>query len=58
MVLDEVLAGRTTKEIASRLRTSESTVKAALQRLFRKTGVRSRTQLIGVILESRHLPVG
>lgn len=58
MVLDEVLAGRTTKEIASRLRTSESTVKAALQRLFRKTGVRSRTQLIGVILESRQLPVG
>ncbi len=50
-VLRFVLDGLSNKEIAANLRISESYVKALLQRLFKKTGVRTRAQLVRVALE-------
>lgn len=50
-VLGGILEGLTNKEIGQRVRISESAVKAALQLLFDKTGVRTRTQLVRVALE-------
>ena len=47
-----LLEGLANKEIASELRISESAVKAALQQLFAKTGVRTRSQLVRLSLES------
>jgi len=39
------------KEIAARLSLSEASVKSALQQLFAKTGVRTRSQLVRVALQ-------
>jgi DNA-binding NarL/FixJ family response regulator len=50
-VLRFVLEGLSNKEIAWRLQISESYVKAILQGLFEKTGVRTRGQLVRVVLE-------
>jgi DNA-binding NarL/FixJ family response regulator len=50
-VLRGVFDGLANKEIASRLRVSESSVKAVLQQLFDKTGVRTRSQLVRMVLE-------
>ena len=50
-VLRAVLEGLANKEIAARLNVSESSVKATLQQLFSKTGVRTRGQLVRVALE-------
>lgn len=50
-VLRGVFEGLTNKEIAARLSISESTVKAGLQQLFQKTGVRTRSQLVRIALE-------
>jgi len=50
-VLHGVLEGLANKEIAARLAISESSVKAALQQLFHKTGVRTRSQLVRIALE-------
>ena len=50
-VLREVFEGNQNKVIASKLQVSESAVKAILQQLFDKTGVRSRTQLLRLALE-------
>jgi DNA-binding NarL/FixJ family response regulator len=50
-VLRFVLEGLSNKEIAWRLQISESYVKAILQALFQKTGVRTRAQLVRVALE-------
>jgi len=50
-VLRFVLEGLSNKEIAWRLQISESYVKAILQSLFSKTGVRTRGQLVRVALE-------
>lgn len=50
-VLHGVFEGRSNKEIAAALAISESSVKAALQQLFNKTGVRTRSQLVRVALE-------
>jgi two-component system, NarL family, nitrate/nitrite response regulator NarL len=50
-VLRFVLEGLSNKEIAWRLGISESYVKAILQGLFQKTGVRTRGQLVRVALE-------
>lgn len=50
-VLSFVFQGLANKQIADRLRISESSVKAALQQLFDKTGVRTRSQLVRVALE-------
>jgi DNA-binding NarL/FixJ family response regulator len=50
-VLKAVFEGLSNKEIAGTLQTSESTVKAVLQQLFDKTGVRTRGQLVRIALE-------
>ena len=50
-VLKGVFAGSSNKEIAAGLNISEASVKSALQQLFLKTGVRTRSQLVRVALE-------
>jgi DNA-binding NarL/FixJ family response regulator len=50
-VLRGVFEGLANKEIGGRLGVSESAVKATLQQLFRKTGVRTRSQLVRVAIE-------
>ena len=50
-VLKGVFEGLTNKEIGVRLTISESSVKAVLQQLFEKTGVRTRSQLVRIALE-------
>jgi DNA-binding NarL/FixJ family response regulator len=50
-VLCGVFSGRTNKEIAHKLGVSESLVKAFVQQLFRKAGVRSRAQLVRAAVE-------
>lgn len=50
-ILQSLLEGCQNKEIATRLRISESAVKASLQSLFAKTGVRTRSQLVRFALE-------
>ena len=51
-VLQHVFEGLANKEIADRLQVSESSVKATLQQLFSKTGVRTRSQLVRTALEN------
>ena len=51
LVLSLVFEGSTNKEIADRIQISESAVKGCLQQLFTKTGVRTRSQLVRVVLE-------
>ena len=50
-VLSFVFDGLANKEIAARLGVSESSVKSTLQQLFSKTGVRTRSQLVRIVLE-------
>lgn len=50
-VLHGVFEGLANKEIGARLTISESSVKAVLQQLFDKTGVRTRGQLVRIALE-------
>ncbi len=50
-VLKAVFEGLSNKEIAARIAISESSVKAAIQQLFDKTGVRTRGQLVRIALE-------
>ncbi|MEQ1949073.1 MAG: response regulator transcription factor [Bryobacteraceae bacterium] len=50
-ILRLILEGCPNKEIAAKLKVSESAVKASLQGLFAKTGVRTRGQLVRVALE-------
>ncbi len=50
-VLQGVFEGLGNKEIGARLNISESSVKAALQQLFQKKGVRTRSQLVRIALE-------
>jgi DNA-binding NarL/FixJ family response regulator len=50
-VLRGVFEGLANKEIGTRLEISESSVKAALQQLFHKTGVRTRSQLVRIAIE-------
>ena len=50
-VLSFVFEGLANKEIAGRIGVSESSVKASLQQLFAKTGVRTRSQLVRIALE-------
>lgn len=52
-VLQGVFEGLTNKEIASQLQMSEGSVKAVMQQLFDKTGVRTRSQLVRIALEKR-----
>jgi two-component system nitrate/nitrite response regulator NarL len=51
-VLSLVFEGLTNKEISDRLQLSESSVKGTMQQLFRKTGARTRGQLVRVALEN------
>jgi DNA-binding NarL/FixJ family response regulator len=50
-VLNGVFSGLTNRKIGSELKISEGSVKSALQQLFIKTGVRTRSQLVRVVLE-------
>jgi len=50
-VLSEVLQGLSNKEIAARLDVSENAIKGTLQQLFSKIGVRTRGQLVRIVLE-------
>jgi PAS domain S-box-containing protein len=50
-VLRLLVQGLANKEIAARMEISESVVKNAMQQLFAKTGVRTRSQLVRVALE-------
>ena len=50
-VLSCVFEGLANKEIAAQIGVSESSVKATLQQLFSKTGVRTRSQLVRIVLE-------
>jgi DNA-binding NarL/FixJ family response regulator len=52
-VLAEVIEGRSSKQISRSLQTSETCVKSALQRIFHKTGVRTRSQLVRLALDSK-----
>jgi DNA-binding NarL/FixJ family response regulator len=46
-----ILDGLANKEIAWKLRVSESSIKAAIQELFHKAGVRTRSQLVRIAIE-------
>jgi DNA-binding NarL/FixJ family response regulator len=50
-VLRSVFEGLSNKEIAHKTGASQSSVKATLQRLFEKTGVRTRAQLVRIAIE-------
>ena len=50
-VLRGVLDGLTNRNIAARMAVPEATVKAALRRVFRRSGVRGRAQLIRAAME-------
>ena len=50
-VLRGILDGLANKEIAWKLNTSETAVKAAVQELFHKAGVRTRSQLVRIAIE-------
>ena len=50
-VLRGILSGFSNRKIAEHLATSEGTVKTTLQHLFRKTGVRTRSQLVKIMLD-------
>jgi two-component system nitrate/nitrite response regulator NarL len=50
-VLRGILDGLTNKEIAWNLKSSESSVKAVIQELFQKAGVRTRSQLVRIAIE-------
>jgi DNA-binding NarL/FixJ family response regulator len=52
-VLQGVFEGLTNKEIATQLQVSEGSIKAVMQQLFDKTGVRTRSQLVRIALERR-----
>ena len=52
-VLKGILDGLTNKEIAWNLKVSESSIKAVIQELFQKAGVRTRSQLVRIAIE-RH----
>jgi two-component system, NarL family, nitrate/nitrite response regulator NarL len=50
-VLSGILDGLANKEIAWRLKVSETSVKAVIQELFHKAGVRTRSQLVRIAVE-------
>lgn len=50
-VLSFVFEGLANKEIAARIAVSEGSIKSTLQQLFSKTGVRTRSQLVRIVLE-------
>lgn len=52
-IISSVCAGCSNKEIAAKLSLSEQTVKAHLNRIFKKLGVSSRSKLITVVLNTK-----
>ena len=52
-VLRRILEGLSNKEIGGQMGLSESLVKSVVQRLFEKMGVRSRSQLVRVAIETQ-----
>src|SRR5579864_4842944 len=50
-VLKGIVDGLSNREIGIQVGVSESTIKAILQQLFNKTGVRTRSQLVRIALE-------
>ena len=50
-----VAAGRTNKEVAAELFTTVATVEAHLTRIYRKLGIRSRTELTRRVAERTFL---
>jgi DNA-binding NarL/FixJ family response regulator len=52
-VLRSVVDGLSNKRIGAEIGVSESTIKAAVQQLFRKAGVRTRSQLVRIALEGQ-----
>jgi len=50
-VLRSILDGLTNKEIAARMQASETSIKACIQELFIKAGVRTRSQLVRIAIE-------
>ncbi|HMK44011.1 MAG TPA: response regulator transcription factor [Dissulfurispiraceae bacterium] len=54
-VVSYVCDGMTNKEIANTLKLSEQTIKAHLNRVFKKLNVTNRSQLVSVVSESRIL---
>ncbi|SDF04446.1 DNA-binding response regulator, NarL/FixJ family, contains REC and HTH domains [Terriglobus roseus] len=50
-ILQHILDGLSNKEIGAELGVSETAVKASIQELFHKAGVRTRSQLVRVALE-------
>ena len=50
-MLSLIFEGLANKQIADRMSISESAVKSCLQQLFSKTGVRTRSQLVRIVLE-------
>ena len=55
-VLRGVLEGHSNKEIGAQLEMTESSVKAVLQKLFERAGVRSRSQLVRYAIETQIEP--
>jgi DNA-binding CsgD family transcriptional regulator len=51
-----VVAGRTNDEAAAELGLSVKTVEAHLSRVYRKLGVRSRSQLVALLFQSGYSP--
>ena len=52
LVIKAIFSGLTNKQVAAELQISESLVKAVLQQLFARFGVRSRSQLVRIALEN------
>jgi two-component system, NarL family, nitrate/nitrite response regulator NarL len=50
-VLRSILDGLANKEIAAKLQVSETSIKATIQELFTKAGVRTRGQLVRIAIE-------
>ena len=50
-VMRGILDGLTNKEIAFNLKSSETSIKAVIQELFQKAGVRTRSQLVRIAIE-------
>jgi DNA-binding NarL/FixJ family response regulator len=51
MVLRGILDGLSNKEIATRMQASESAIKATIQEIFAKAGVKTRSQMVRIAIE-------
>jgi len=54
-VLDRIVDGLSNRKIGDEIGVSESSVKATLQQLFTKAGVRTRSQLVRIALEGLYV---